>query len=194
MQVAQSRLGLAQKIAARAIGVVLFWFVTIIWGLHRLLLAMACLHRAQTPALFGFAITGDYAPPSIPTHPGRHRGWPTPPLVHELALGPPPRDVASTGGAHRHLVGRGAREVGIEIDAAVRVRSVTIARLNRADRANAPVEAPSSISDGGRDMALFSATSFPRQAGRRSCMTWHACCGGIAACRIEAQCCKTSSL
>ena len=50
-----------------------------------------------------------------------------PPLVDELVWGHL-LERHLDGGAYRHLVGRGAREIGIEIDPRVRVQ-VTIARL-----------------------------------------------------------------
>jgi hypothetical protein len=86
-----------------------------------------------------------------------------PPLVDELAWGHL-LERRLDGGAHWHLVGRGAREVGIEIDPRVRVQRHHCQVIGLIG--HAPVEAAILDHDVGRDMAS-SLDLFPRQTGGR---------------------------
>src|SRR6266850_7949242 len=86
-----------------------------------------------------------------------------PPLVDELAWGHL-LERHLDGGAHRHLVGRGAREIGIEIDPDVRVQRHHCQVIGLIG--HAPVEAAILDHDVGRDMAS-SRDLFPRQTGGR---------------------------
>src|SRR5712692_341218 len=86
-----------------------------------------------------------------------------PPLVDELAWGHL-LERHLDGGAHWHLVGRGAREIGIEIDPLVRVQRHHCEVIGLIG--HAPVEAAILDHDGGRDMAS-SVDLFPRQTGGR---------------------------
>src|SRR5712671_2038152 len=85
------------------------------------------------------------------------------PLVDELAWGHL-LERHLDGGAHWRLVGRGAREIGIEIDPRVRVERHhrQVIRLI----GHAAVEAAILDHDGGRDMAS-SLDLLPRQTGGR---------------------------
>src|SRR6266446_6723724 len=86
-----------------------------------------------------------------------------PPLVDELAW----RHLLERhldGGAHRRLVGRGAREIVIEIDPDVRVQRHHCQVIGLIG--HAPVEAAILDIDGGRDMAS-SLDLFPREARGR---------------------------
>src|ERR1700722_20411208 len=86
-----------------------------------------------------------------------------PPLVDELVWGHL-LERHLDGGAHWHLVGRGTREIGIEIDPRVRVQRHHrhVIRLI----GHAPVQPAILDYDVARDMAA-SLDLFPRQTGGR---------------------------
>src|SRR5260370_20274142 len=87
-----------------------------------------------------------------------------PPLVDQLAWGHLLENHLD-GGAHRRLVGWGAREVGIEIDPRVGVQRHHCQVIGLIG--HAPVEAAILDHDGGRDMAS-SRDLFPPPTRRRA--------------------------
>src|SRR5215471_2862764 len=115
----------------------------------------------------GCAATNDRKPPRADSS----HGYQAPedplrnhlPLVDQLAWGHL-LERRLDGGPHRHLVGRGAREIGIEIDPRVRVQGHYCEVIGLIG--HAPVEAAILDHDVGRDMAS-SCDLFPRQTGGR---------------------------